>query len=198
MGARCAWRSGRAACTATLFGFVAALVAAPASAERGANNEHPTEVLINLAVGLGDMGGTLGPTFRLGVSGTRWLTPGIGVGLQGMIFSNIDIRASDNLACPAGQTCNGGDTRGSSGWLLEPRFFIGTTMNVVRFYTALGLGLADENVRAVPNRSLSPVGSLEGGVNVHLGRISVVPALRVDAMAGATSALLQLGVGANL
>ena len=153
---------------------------------------------MNLALGLSRTSDAAGLAIRYGLSGAYWLSPGLGVGVAGMGFSNIASLATDS-GCPSSQPCYTADPRNRSGWLFEPRLLVGTGGPVVRFYAAFGLGVAHEDVPVVPARSyFSLAGSLESGASMHLGRFSVVPALRVDAMDGAAAALLQLGIGVNL
>jgi hypothetical protein len=183
---------------ALLVTCAAVFVVLPATARASSGDEHPTELLLNLGVGVNRTSDAPGLALRYGFSGAYWLTSATGVGLQAMGFNNIASWAQNSIACQPNQPCYSGDPRNRSGWLVEPRFFVGWSVSIVRLYGAVGLGLAREDVPVVPSQSyFSLVGSLEAGASVHLWRFSIVPALRFDAMDGAASALLQLGVGAN-
>jgi hypothetical protein len=177
----------------------AALLVLPAHAWASSDDDHPIELLLNLGIGVNRTSDAPGFALRYGFSGAYWLTSATGVGLQAMGFDNIASLAQNSLGCQPNEPCYSGDPRNRSGWLVEPRFFVGRSVSIVRFYGAVGLGLAREDVPVVPSQSyFSLVGSLEAGASVHLWRLSIVPALRLDAMDGAASALLQLGIGANL
>ncbi|HEY4012495.1 MAG TPA: hypothetical protein VGM06_04110 [Polyangiaceae bacterium] len=162
------------------------------------HDEHPAELLFNLGLGVSRTGDAAGASIRYGVSFSYWLDSAIGLGFEGLGFSNIASLATDNLGCPAQGPCYTGDPRDRSGWLFEPRFLVGRTISFVRLYVALGLGVAHEDVPVSPPHGyFSLEGSLEGGVSVHVSRFSLVPALRLDAMDGAAAALLELSVGVN-
>ena len=175
-----------------------ALVLPARDALASASPEHPAELLFNLGLGVSRTSDAAGASIRYGVSFTYWLLSAIGLGFEGLGFSNIASLATDNNGCPTQGPCFLADPRNRSGWLFEPRFLVGKTVSIIRFYAALGLGIAHEDVPVSPPRGyFSLEGSLEGGVSVHLSRFSLVPALRLDAMDGAAAALLELSVGVN-
>jgi hypothetical protein len=176
--------------------WVVALVLRSAEASASPSDEHPWELLAHVAGGASRTSDAVGLSIRYGLSGAYWLTSAVGIGFEGMGFSNIASLATDNLGCAAGQPCYTGDPRNRSGWILAPRFLVGSSVGIARFYGALGLGLADEDVPVVPNRSyFSLEASLDAGVTLHLGRFLLVPALRLDAMDGAAAALLDASIG---
>jgi hypothetical protein len=175
-----------------------ALLFVPSIAQASPSDEHPTELLVTLGVGVNRASDAAGLAIRFGASGSYWLTSNVGVGLQVMGFDNIASWATSNIACQANQPCYSGDPRNRSGWLIEPRFLVGTSVSILRFYAAAGVGIAREDVPVTPSQSyFSAVGSLAAGVSVHLSRFSIVPEVRLDAMDAAASALLELGIGAN-
>ncbi len=88
---------------ALLVACAAVFVVLPATAQASSGDEHPTELLLNLGVGVNRTSDAPGLALRYGFSGAHWLTSAMGVGLQAMGFNNIASWASNSIACQPNQ-----------------------------------------------------------------------------------------------
>jgi hypothetical protein len=173
-----------------------ALLFVSASSASAQTSDFPeVEALGSLGFGVSQRGGGPALAARGTLSASYWPSPFFGTGIEGGAFAN-ETWGSSNVGCGA-PTSLCGDPRDRTGWFIVPRLFVGKLW-FVHWFAALGIGFAHEEFPIYPRASYdSWMASLEGGADVTLAPLSVVPSIAADAMDGGAALYLKLSLGLN-